>query len=274
MRQWRLIVDSPRDGGMNMAIDTAILQAVAASSVPPTLRLYRWEPPCLSLGYAQPLEDVDLERLHAHGWGLVRRPTGGRAILHTEELTYSVCVPAAHPLAAGTVVDSYRRISMALLAALGQLGASPHADRLTERIRGHSQAVCFETPSHYEITVQGRKLVGSAQARRGGGVLQHGTLPLTGDVARICDALVFADETAREQAKAHVRARALTLAEALGGLEIGWRTAALTLAEAFARAFDLTLMPATLTADEQAAAQQIASETYNSPAWTARVSGD
>ena len=91
-----------------MAADMALLQAVGAGLTAPVLRLYAWSPPCLSLGYGQHVSEADRGRLAALGWGIVRRPTGGRAILHTDELTYSVALPADHPLAAGSVVESYR----------------------------------------------------------------------------------------------------------------------------------------------------------------------
>src|SRR4051794_13846617 len=196
-----------------MAVDEAILAAVSARDVPPTLRLYAWTPPCLSLGYGQHAREADTERLAQRGWDIVRRPTGGRAILHTDELTYSLALPIDHPLAQADLVESYRQISAALQIALDQLGAQAQANRAETDTTQALNPICFETPSHYEITVAGRKLVGSAQVRRKQGILQHGTLPLTGDLTRICDVLVYPDEMARSAAKADVRARALTLEE-------------------------------------------------------------
>nr|MCU0476915.1 hypothetical protein [Anaerolineae bacterium] len=116
-------------------------------------------------GFSQSHADADLVRLAAHGWGWVRRPTGGKAILHTDELTYSLSLPADHPLAAQSIVESYREISRALMHALTVLGAATHSERRPADSPKASGAVCFEVPSHYEITVEGRKLVGSAQVR-------------------------------------------------------------------------------------------------------------
>jgi lipoyl(octanoyl) transferase len=265
MRQWRLIYDSPTSGPRNMAIDEAILQAVVHYQVPPTLRFYRWSPPCLSLGYGQKVTDVDRERLAVYGWELVRRPTGGRAILHIDELTYSVALPADDPLAAGSIIDSYRQISRALVAGLQKLGVSPQADRRAEHGEHKRGPVCFETPSHYEITVAGRKLIGSAQMRRHGGVLQHGTLPLEGDIARICDGLNYDDEAQRKQARNQVGTRAITLAEALGQA-VTWQSAADALAEGFAEMFDIDFGagPVGLTEDEHQVAEQLADEVYAS----------
>src|SRR5258708_19771135 len=101
-----------------MAIEEAILEAVGRKDPAPTLRLYRWNPPCLSLGYAQSADDADLERIQARGWQVVRRLTGGRAILHTDELTYSVALPLDHPLVPGTIFDTYPPLSPPLLIAV------------------------------------------------------------------------------------------------------------------------------------------------------------
>lgn len=268
MRQWRLICDYPTTGAENMAVDEAILRAVASGAQPPTLRLFAWEPACLSLGYGQKASDIDKAALDGHGWHVVRRITGGRAILHTDELTYSVCLPGDHPLGQGDVIESYRQISKALMVALWQLGAQPAADPLTQRI-DHVDPVCFETPSHYEITVGGRKLVGSAQARKHGGVLQHGTLPLTGDIARICDVLVYPDEETRASAKAHVRTRAATLEDVLKR-EVAWETAATAVADGFRGVFDLELAEETLSAEERATADDLTRATYGHDSWTLR----
>ena len=107
---WRLIESDALQGPMNMAIDEALLESVGAGRSLPVLRLYRWSPPCISIGYAQNGADVDHLTLNEHGWDWVRRPTGGRAILHTDELTYSVIAPPDEPRVAGSLLESYRRI--------------------------------------------------------------------------------------------------------------------------------------------------------------------
>ncbi len=236
-------------GAHNMAVDEALLDSVAAGESVPVLRLYGWSPPCLSLGYAQRAADADHARIAARGWGIVRRPTGGKAILHADELTYSLTLPLSHPIAAGDIVESYRRISRALMVAIQNIGLDPNAERMTADKRSIGP-VCFETPSHYEITTAGRKLVGSAQLRRKATLLQHGSLPLTGDPARICDALHYPDETSREAARARVRERAATLSQA-AGREIDWKTAAAVLVDAFSGVFAVELTPDTLTPPER-----------------------
>ncbi|MBE3142499.1 MAG: lipoate--protein ligase family protein, partial [Planctomycetes bacterium] len=112
---WRLILTEPAHGDWNMAVDEAILESVGRRVVLPTLRLFSWQPPCLSLGYAQSFADVDCAATIERGWEIVRRPTGGRAILHTDELTYSVIAPLNEPLVKGSIIESYQRISQVLL---------------------------------------------------------------------------------------------------------------------------------------------------------------
>mgnify|MGYP001101754738 CR=1 FL=1 len=265
MRQWRLIYDQPMIGAANMAIDEAILEAVSVGDAPPTLRLYAWEPLCLSLGYGQRVRDVDLERIAERGWGLVRRPTGGKAILHGDELTYSVSLPKDHELAQGDVVESYRRISEALLAALQHLGLTPRSEQQKAGNSGLGP-VCFEVPSHYEIMAGGKKLIGSAQVRRKIGILQHGTLPLHGDIARICDALAYAHEAEREAAKVKVRQRATTLAAVLGD-QVSHETAAEVVARGFEETFGIDFIAATLTSAEINRAEQLMDERYTQADW-------
>lgn len=267
---WRLLKTSATDGALNMAIDQAIMEAVAAGRVRPTLRLYAWTPACLSLGYGQPVADVALDRLAARGWGLVRRMTGGRSILHTDELTYSVAAQAADPIVTGDIVTSYRRLSQALLDAAQRLGAGVSADRMTGERKSTKGPVCFEVPSHYEITANGKKLVGSAQVRKFDAVLQHGSLPLTGDITRICDGLVFENDTQREQARQRVRNRATTLADVTGQV-VTWEQAADTLVDSFQRIFGLTFEAAAdLTPEEWNRAEDLRATQYGADVWTQR----
>jgi lipoate-protein ligase A len=263
-----------------MAVDEAVLLAVAEGLAPPTLRLFAWKPPCLSLGYAQPVADVDVERLAARGWGLVRRPTGGRAILHTDELTYSVIAPMDEPRVAGGVVESYRQLSAGLLQGLERLGLAARADRKsddrpqTEAAVGRPSSaalpVCFEVPSDYEITARGKKLLGSAQVRKQGVVLQHGTLPLVGDISRICEALRFETETERERVRERVRGRATTLAAVLGQA-VSWQAAALALQAGFAQALNLTLEIGALSEFEHGQMERLTADKYAADAWNARA---
>jgi lipoate-protein ligase A len=269
MRQWRVIYESKfNNGRRNMAIDGAILDAVSQGMQPPTLRLYGWQPMCLSIGYGQSIAEVDIDRLIDHGWHIVRRPTGGKAILHGDELTYSVSVPIDHDLASGDVVESYRRISRGLLRALHYIGLSPQSEHQGDGLRDKTKSpVCFEVPSHYEITVDTRKLLGSAQVRRKDGILQHGTLPLYGDVARICDALLFETSADREQAKIKVHSRAVTLADVMTQPP-SWEQASQAVERGFSETFDLEMVRGDLSAWEIQRADELLLEQFDNPDWT------
>jgi lipoate-protein ligase A len=252
-----------------MALDEAILEHIHRGDSPPTLRLYAWSPACLSLGHAQPCADIDTVRLRAHGWDLVRRLTGGRAILHTDELTYSVAAPADEPRVAGGVLESYNRLARALLRAVQDLGLPVEIKEHAGAAGPSSNPVCFEVPSTYEITVNGKKLIGSAQARKKEGVLQHGSLPLGGDLTRICQALVFADESAREQAAARLLTRATTVESVLGHA-VDWETAAQAFIHAFESELGLTFEEGEVSKSELARAEELISEKYAHPSWTER----
>jgi lipoate-protein ligase A len=269
---WRLIKTTPAPGAWNMALDEAMLQFAAEGKSPPTLRLYAWEPPCLSLGYAQPVKDVDFQNLIENGWELVRRPTGGRAILHTDELTYAVIAPQNEPRVVGSILESYRRLSVALVEALHLLDLPATADKEYPLPEGShpNAAVCFEVPSNYEITVNGKKLIGSAQARRYKGVLQHGSLPLFGDLTRITQALRFESEIERQQAAQRLVDHATTVEMVLGKV-LDWETAAVAFKTAFERILNIEFVETEPEPDELRCAEDLFIQKYAHSSWTERI---
>lgn len=266
---WRYISTPATRGAWNMAVDQAVLESVGRDESLPTFRLYAWQPACLSLGYAQSFKDVDLQRLKANGWDLVRRVTGGRAILHVDELTYSVIAPPDEPRLAGTVLESYQRLANALILAVRDLGLPVEMEENAPPASATKGPVCFEVPSAYEIVVGGKKLIGSAQARKKEGILQHGTFPLHGDLTRITQALVFPDEQARQAAGQKLLSRALT-AETVTGTLISWDSAAQAFLRAFESGLDILLQPGELTPVEKARAEELVQTKYDHPDWTER----
>lgn len=252
---WRLLISKPTSGAWNMAVDSALLENASSQKSLPTLRLYAWSPPCLSLGYSQPIQDIDRQALNKLGWDLVRRPTGGRAILHTDELTYAVIGRKEDPRLEGGVLSSYRRLSAALFTALKTLDLPVEVQESRSDSFDNQQPICFENPSNYEITVQGKKLIGSAQARKKEGVLQHGTLPLSGDITRITRALNFPDQSSREQAAARMASRATTIKNILG-VNISWQQAAEAFQTGFQDELNITLQPGNLSTDELELAEE------------------
>jgi lipoate-protein ligase A len=266
--RWRLLRHAPDDGAWNMGVDEALLLRYAAAPGPlaPTLRLYGWRPAAISLGHAQRLGsgalDVDLRSLGRLGIDLVRRPTGGRAVLHDRELTYAV-VGRSSGAFAGSVLDTYKRIALALVAGLRSLGVSAELAPRRPARREPAGVSCFSTPAPHEIVVGGRKLVGSAQARRRGAFLQHGSIPLDASSGGRGDtALAAIGGTAPGE-------EATTLAGCLGAAPPA-ETVATVLVAAFERSFDARLEPGELTADEAALAERLRCWRYDSARWTLR----
>jgi len=266
---WRLLNTGSADGATNMAIDEAILTAVTEGESPPTLRFFAWEPPCLSIGYNQAMDEVDITECQRAGVDVVRRPTGGRAILHTDELTYSIVAPQSEPRVAGGVVESYRRLSAGWVRGLRLLGVD-----VAQAEAGHGQnadvsAACFDAPSAYEVTAGGKKLVGSAQVRRREAVLQHGSLPLQGDITRIGRYLVVPSEERRQALRQELRARATSLELVLGQV-VPFAQVVEALVRGFSEALNLHLEPGELSQHELALAQRFRREKYTAETWNFR----
>lgn len=266
---WRLLVTPPLPGAANMALDQALAECYPATRLP-TLRLYRWSPACLSIGLGQRLErDVDRAACAARGIDIVRRPTGGRAILHDQELTYALVLDATTSLPAGltlgdSILQSYRTISHALCDGLTQLGLSPLLAPRPDRHAAKS-AACFDLPGDYEITIGGRKLVGSAQARQRGTLLQHGSLLLHADV----DTLTAVLRLPADLHAAMLAQRLVALDEVLG-YQPSFEVVAEALVRGFEQRWQIRLEPGELSSAERERAEQLAAERFGNPAWTER----
>jgi lipoate-protein ligase A len=176
MREGEFIDTGAHDGAWNMDFDTRRAEQLDRGEALPMLRVYRWDPWCISLGRHQSFDDIDLDATRAAGYDVVRRPTGGRAILHAEELTYCVVMPSL----GRSIMDVYRSISEALTAGLRRLVPDVSVARsqpdFQKLYREPGSIPCFSSSARYEIEFGGRKLVGSAQRRIGTAVLQHGSI--------------------------------------------------------------------------------------------------
>jgi len=227
----RVIVDGPAAGEGNMASDLLLATSLDRGEAPPTLRLYGWDPPAVSIGYHQDQGDLDGDRLSSAGIHLVRRPTGGGAILHWQELTYAVALP----LTAGSPRDLYRAVHGALLAGVRRLGIDAELGDPAEgrRVaRGPSAGVaCFSTAATSEIHAGGKKLVGSAQRKLGGVILQHGSFLLGPRHLRITE-FIRAD---RRGTAAADLASGATDAETVLGRPVDFGEAAAAVLEGFSR---------------------------------------
>lgn len=226
MQQWRFISSGKSSPAYNMAMDEAILTAHSEGKAPPTVRFYGWEPASLSIGYFQKSSEIDFERLEAEGIGFVRRPTGGRAVLHDQELTYSIIVSEQYPGIPRSVTEAYRVLSSGLLFGFRKLGLAAEMVQLESeeekaKYESMGSAACFDSPSWYELVVEGRKIAGSAQTRAKGVVLQHGSLLQELDSEQLFGLLRFPNERVKERMKQQFERKAIAVNDLLrkAGLE-------------------------------------------------------
>jgi lipoate---protein ligase len=245
-------LSGPLSGALNMGIDEALLGSVSRGESPPSLRLYSWSPSCVTIGYFQSLEDeVDLAACRAAGVDAVRRLTGGGAVFHEAEITYSLVVPLGHPLAPEDILESYRRICAGIVGALAHLGVEASFEPIND------------------IAAGGKKLSGNAQTRRSGCLLQHGTVLLDLDPERMFSLLRVPAEKLKGRLIEDVRARVTSL-RALLGRRLPFAEAASALRRGFAEAWDSEFEEAELSEAEAAAARRLAAERFSSPEWNGR----
>lgn len=184
MSDWRLLIDLPQSGLENMATDEAILESCNREHSLPTVRFYEWSAPTLSVGCFQNADNT-IKYCAETGIPYVRRITGGRAVLHFDEITYSIICCDNEPLFGEGISGAYRIISGCLLAALREVGinADMHRSRAIEY--GSEKISCFHSPSKYEIIIDNKKLIGSAQRRFKKAFIQHGSILFGVDKALI-----------------------------------------------------------------------------------------
>lgn len=258
---FRLLVTEPRDGALNMALDEALLRGRLAGTAPPTLRFFAWRPATISLGYGQPLDDrIDVAAAAALGIGLVRRPTGGSAILHEGpelELTYSVTATTGDFPGAADLLATYRWIGEALAAGLQKLHAPVAMVPVQPSDPTAMPTFCFARTGSYELEVDGLKVVGSAQRRQGAGFLQHGAVMLGAAPDRL--RAVFPTEPDP--------LAGMTTLEAVLRRRPGFAETMTALGDGFREAHGLELAPGGLDADELELAETLVREKYGTDRW-------
>ncbi|MEW6682893.1 MAG: lipoate--protein ligase family protein [Nitrospirota bacterium] len=245
MDPWRLILDPPSPASYNMAVDEALVDSCRRGASGPTLRLYGWDRPAISLGYFQrPDQVVDLDLCRDAGVPVVRRTTGGRAVYHRHEVTYSVVAPVPHPCFPPTIRGTYETIGVALEAALVRLGFRvARRDRDAERVRQASGSpLCFAATSRNELTLDGKKVVGSAQRRWPTAFLQHGSILLRYDPREVSQFFPAEPDALESITGLGAHRESVTPVEVCQTLVASWE-----------RLFGVALRPAALTADEAAA---------------------
>jgi len=213
---WRLLLTGPGSAAWNMALDESLLR-LAADGGPHTIRFYSWDVPSLSIGSFQRVSDLDTDELHRRSIPLVRRPTGGRAVLHDSEITYSVAAPIPSPHFPSDLMGSYKKIGECFLAGLRRLGLDARlvpVDRKRARSSGYQHnPLCFSSPSWHEVLVGGKKLIGSAQRRLKGSFLQQGSIIIDRDVEGLASLLSKNESVSHDAARSALGDKMTGLAE-------------------------------------------------------------
>ncbi len=250
--EWRLLQTGFDTAFSNMAIDRAILVENSKGKVPPTVRFYGWIPPAISLGYFQSVaEEIDINACKHLGVDYVRRITGGGAVFHDKELTYSIVIPEAHPAIPKNILQSYGRICNALLQGLKQLG-----------IQGTYAPI-------NDILVDGKKISGNAQTRKANTVLQHGTILLDVDVDTMFSLLKVPNEKIKDKLIRDVKQRVTSIGH-IAGKRIPFEEVADALTVGFEKEFHIELVQGILTKEEKTLALQFEKECFSTTQWNHR----
>lgn len=271
--KWRFIDFDYHSPSFNMALDEVLIEWHSNENFPPVIRFYGWNPPSLSLGYFQKAEkEINISKVKEFGYDLVRRLTGGRAVLHDKELTYSVIVSEKHPKMPKTVTEAYRVISQGLLEGFKELGLNayfsiPETPEQLDNIKNPRSSICFDAPSWYELVIEGKKVAGSAQTRHKGVILQHGSILIDLDQDKLFDLFLYPNERVRERLRDNFSNKAVAINDiakervTLDQIRKAFKTG-------FAKGLNIELEPYQLTEAEQSYVKDLAEKKYANDEWT------
>lgn len=271
---WNFINTGSKNLYYNMAMDEALLNFVSRGEIDPVIRFYTWNPATLSIGYFQRLQkEIDIDKVKEKGYGLVRRQTGGRGVLHDKELTYSVIVPESHPNMPSTVTEAYKIISQGLLEGFKNLGfetyfAIPRSKEERDKLKQPRSSVCFDAPSWYELVVEGRKIAGSAQTRQKGVILQHGSILQDIDIDDLFDMFKFKNERLKAKMKENFVQKAVAIND-ISNQHITLNEMENAFEAGFKKGLNIDFKPLELTEKQLEEVQEL-EDKYRSEAWMYR----
>lgn len=271
---WNFINTGSKNPYYNMAMDEALLNFVSRGEIDPVIRFYTWNPATLSIGYFQRLQkEIDIDKVKEKGYGLVRRQTGGRGVLHDKELTYSVIVPESHPNMPSTVTEAYKIISQGLLEGFKNLGfetyfAIPRSKEERDKLKQPRSSVCFDAPSWYELVVEGRKIAGSAQTRQKGVILQHGSILQDIYIDDLFDMFKFKNERLKAKMKENFVQKAVAIND-ISNQHITLNEMENAFEAGFKKGLNIDFKPLELTEKQLEEVQEL-EDKYRSEAWMYR----
>ncbi|KAB7708788.1 octanoyltransferase [Bacillus aerolatus] len=269
---WKFVDSGRQSASFNMAMDEALLEWHSEGKIPPVIRFYGWEPAALSIGYFQKAEkEIDFDAVKRHGLGFVRRPTGGRGVLHEHELTYSVIVTEEHPNMPAGVTEAYRVISEGILKGFRHLGldayfAIPRTEEEKSSLKNPRSSVCFDAPSWYELVVEGRKVAGSAQTRQKGVILQHGSILLDLDEDKLFSLFTYPNERLKERMQQAFKNKAVAVND-ISSNKITLQMAGEAFKKGFEEGLEIELEPLEFSKEQTAYIERLAIEKYSSDDW-------
>ncbi|MCA0983988.1 lipoate--protein ligase family protein [Halobacillus yeomjeoni] len=267
MEKWYFVDSGHRTPAINMALDEALMKWHRQGDIPPVLRFYGWEPAGLSVGYFQKVKGkIDLDGVERHGYELVRRQTGGRAVLHDKELTYSVIVSEEHEAMPASVKEAYLVISKGLLEGFRELGVQAEFAVPEGSLDVTGSAVCFEEPSWYELIVEGKKAAGSAQTRKKGIILQHGSIPIDVDDVKLFDMFIYKNERIKERARKAFGNKAVAINQ-IKDEPVTFDDTKKAFKKGFENGLDIHLEPFELSDEQWQEVEKIANEKYSTDEW-------
>ncbi|MDN3449899.1 biotin/lipoate A/B protein ligase family protein [Planococcus sp. APC 3906] len=275
-QEWLFIDTGKAPASFNMALDEALLNWHSEGLIPPVIRFYGWEPAALSIGYFQKVkQEIDMEAVKKLGLGFVRRPTGGRGVLHEHELTYSIIVSERYPDMPETVTEAYRVLSEGLLEGFRNLGLDayfsiPESETEKADLKKPKSAVCFDAPSWYEMVVAGKKVAGSAQTRQKGVILQHGAILIDLDAEKLLSVFKFKDEASKDRMRKKIPEKAVSINSLLEeGVTVEQCVPAFR--TGFEKALAIRLTPYELSESQLAEVKKIEEERYGNDDWNFRT---
>lgn len=212
---WGFIDSGHTSPAFNMALDELMVEWLSKGEIGSTLRFYGWSPAGISIGRFQDAnKKIDFQQAADYGVEIVRRQTGGRAVLHDQELTYSVAVPESHPAMPRSVKEAYLVISRGLSEGYRELGINAELAIPDASAETTDSAVCFDKSSWYELLVEGKKAAGSAQMRKKGIILQHGSIPIEIDSVKLFDLFSYPSVELKQRARDAFKGKAIGINEA------------------------------------------------------------
>ncbi|WP_163539320.1 biotin/lipoate A/B protein ligase family protein [Gracilibacillus sp. YIM 98692] len=264
---WYFLDSKEQTPAYNMAVDECLLNWHSNGTIPPVLRFYQWKPAGLSVGYFQKTKNkIDIEAVSNRGIEIVRRLTGGRAVLHDQELTYSVIVSENHPMMPRSVKEAYLVISKGLLEGFRFLDINAEFAVPEGKLETSQSAVCFEEPSWYELIVDGKKAAGSSQTRKKGVILQHGSIPITVDNETLYDLFVYPNEKVKARARSAFKDKAVSIEEVRSKPTSIEETKS-AFKKGFQKGLGIELKELTFTQEQEQEIEKLMQEKYQSDAW-------